>query len=196
MRILNLYSILLLVSTLAATDFLPMTPIGAECIPVSVSVSGEDKALVDDAEAQLIDDIDFSGLLETAQEGYAHVSVSIYSDSRGMLLKASVTCDGEMLLVKEYSGSSIYPLVHALADDLVYQITGEQGIASTRIAYVVRGSGTYHLAVKSLDPRPPFYVLSDDDVITTPSWSPDGDRIAFTSFRSENGPDTLRAGKL
>jgi TolB protein len=179
--------LLVLIPGATATDFLPMTPVGAECIPVSVSVSGRDKALVDDAEAQLIDDIDFSGLLETAEEGYAQVETVVYSDDRGILLRASVTCAGEMLMVKEYSGSSVYPLVHALADDLVYQITGEQGIASTRIAYIVRDSGTYHLAVKNLDPRPPFYILTDDDVITTPAWSPDGDLIAFTAFRSDNG---------
>jgi len=186
---MNLCTVLVMVLALSvtATDFLPMTPIGAECIPVSVSVTGSDDALVADAEAQLVDDIDFSGLLEIADEGYAQVDVSVASSIGGILLKSMVMCDGELLMTKEYSGTSIYPLIHALADDLVFQLTGEQGIASTRIAYVIRTGVTYHLAVKSLDPRPAFFVLTDDEVITTPSWSPDGDRIAFTSFRSDRG---------
>jgi TolB protein len=188
-RVRKLYpaAVLVILSPLAATDFIPMTPIGAECIPVTVTVTGTDPALTEDAEAQLIDDIDFSGLLEVSDEGYADVEVTVASDSRGILVKARVACDGELLMVKEYSGSSVYPLIHALADDLVYQITGEQGIASTRLAFIVRNGEIYHLAVKGMDPRPAFYILTDDEVITTPAWSPGGDIIAFTSYRSGYG---------
>ncbi|MCK7490249.1 MAG: hypothetical protein MZU79_08745 [Anaerotruncus sp.] len=61
--------------------------------------------------------------------------------------------DGEGVLVKEYQGASLYDMVHNLSDDLVFVLTGEQGIASTRIAYIVRNAEEWKLVVKTIDPR-------------------------------------------
>ncbi|NOQ22095.1 MAG: hypothetical protein GQ565_05525 [Candidatus Aegiribacteria sp.] len=186
MKILS--SLLILITSTSFPDnFIPMTPVSAECIPVSVSIEGE-RDLVDIALDQLKEDIDFSGLLITSDEGYAEAYVEVTRSLNGIELRAEVTSGGEPLLARNYSGENIYSLVHAFADDLVYDLTGEEGIASTWIAYVTRTSSGYALAVKSQDPRSTRKVMSDEDVITTPAWSPDGSRIIFTSFRSGN-PD-------
>mgnify|MGYP006280142259 CR=1 FL=1 len=168
-----------------ADSFIPMTPVGAQCIPVSIDVEGE-RGLRDDVRTQLTEDIDFSGLLVTSEEGYAEADVTVTQNAGVYELEASVTAGDEMLMTRSYSGSSLYSLVHAFSDDLVYDLTGEEGIASTWICYVTRAAGSYSLSVKSQDPRPARNVMVDDDVITTPAWSPEGDRIAFTSFRSGN----------
>jgi len=170
---------------LFSDNFIPMTPLGAECIPVSVNVRG-DRDLSEAAMDQLTEDIDFSGLLITADEGYAQVEVEVTRTSDGIEFRAEVTSGGERLLSRNYSGQNIYSLVHAFADDLVYDLTGEEGIASTWISFVTRTSSGYSLFVKSQDPRAARQVMFDEDVITTPAWSPDGDRIVFTSFRSGN----------
>jgi len=175
----------LIAGTSSPDGFIPMTPVSAECIPVSVSVEG-DRDLVDIASGQLKEDIDFSGLLITSDEGYAEADVCVTRSLEGIELRAEVTSGGEPLLARNYSGENIYSLVHAFADDLVYDLTGEEGIASTWIAYVTRTSSGYALGVKSQDPRSLRVVMSDEDVITTPAWSPDGGRIIFTSFRSGN----------
>lgn len=169
-----------------ADDFLPMTPVGAECIPVSISVSG-DRELAGTAVDQLKEDIDFSGLLITSDDGYAEVNVEVMRTINGIELRAEVSSGGEQLMARNYSGNTIYSLVHAFADDLVYDLTGEDGIASTWISYISRTGSDYALAVKPMDPRGARHVMVDDEVITTPAWSPDGDRIAFTSFQSGNG---------
>jgi TolB protein len=170
-----------------ADDFLPMTPIGADRIPVTIRVTG-DRELAVDAADQLGDDIDFSGLLMTAPdgEGYAEADVEVRNTSEGVELRAEVTSGGERLLSRSYTGSSIYTLVHAFADDLVFDLTGENGIASTRIAYVSRTDAGYALVTKYLDPRGAARLMLDEEPITTPSWSPDGGRIAFASFQSGN----------
>ena len=178
---------ILITAASSADSFIPMTPVSAECIPISVSVEG-DRDLVDMASNQLKEDIDFSGLLITSDEGYAEAAVRVTRSQNGIELRAEVTSGGEPLLARNYSGENIYSLVHAFADDLVYDLTGEEGIASTWIAYVTRTSSGYALGVKSQDPRSTRTLMSDEDVITTPAWSPDGDRIVFTSFRSGN-PD-------
>ncbi len=189
MRITGLLTLLLIcmgIGTVLATDFIAMTPVGAECIPVSISVSG-DRELADIAREQLQEDIDFSGLLITKDDGYAEVTVEVRNISDGVELRAEVFSGGEPLLARNYSGSTIYSLVHAFADDLVYDLTGEDGIASTWISFITRTGSGYALAVKSMDPRAERHIMMDDEVITTPAWSPDGNRIVFTSFQSGNG---------
>lgn len=169
-------------------EFMPMTPLGAECIPVSIEVTGCSEA--SEAGEQLVFDIDFSGLLETVDQGdgYAHARCVLSGRSGNYTFAADVDgAEGEMLLKKEYSGSSWEPLVHRFSDELVYLLSGEQGIASTSVAYITRHDGHYYLKVNTIDPRPPRTIISDDEVITTPAWSPDGADIAFTSYRNGLG---------
>jgi len=172
-------------SAFASGDFIPMTPIGDQCIPVSLEVDG-DRDLTATVRQQLEDDIDFSGLLKVSDDGYAEAEVTVRRSSEGYALEAYVSSGGEQLLSRNYSGSSIYSLIHAFSDDLVYDLTGEEGVASTWVAYIIAESGSYSLAAKSLDPRDPRILMSDGEVITTPAWSPLGDGIAFTSYRSGN----------
>lgn len=173
----------------SAGGFIPMTPIGADLIPVEVSVEGE-RSLVRPAEAQLRDDIDFSGLLTCAGDADARIEVEIegLSGSR-VRMTAVISAAGETVLTKEYTAveGELYPMVHAIADDAVYALTGETGIASTLIGFISRSGGRYALATRGFDPRGPTYLLRDTSVITTPAWSPDGSTIAFTAFRSDNG---------
>lgn len=189
-----------LVSAASASDFMQMTPVGAECIPVSFELSGNREAA-----DQLEFDIDFSGILETVSrdEGYAHARLVLSGGRGNYNLAADVDgAEGEMLLKKEYSGSSWETLIHRFADDLVYLLSGEQGIASTRVAYITRSNGVYSLVAATLDDRSPQTVISDDEVITTPAWSPDGTNMAFTSYRNGTGDlylysfDSSSAGRI
>ena len=178
---------LLVAAPCVGESFMPMTPIGAECLPVSVEVTGH-ADLAELVLEQLRFDIDFSGLLVTSEEGVAAVAAEVGRTVDGITISARVSADGEEVLRKSYSSSSgtVYPLVHALADDLVFSLTGERGIASTRIGFISRSGTTYRLMAASLDPREPLLMIEDDEVITTPAWSPDGGSIAFTSFRNDN----------
>jgi len=172
-------------STSSASEFMQMTPIGADCIPVSFELTGNREAA-----EQLEFDIDFSGILETVDrgEGYAHARCVLSGSSGNYTLSVDVEgAEGDMLLKKEYSGSSWEPLVHRFADEFVYLLSGEQGIASTRVAYVTRSNGEYSLVAATIDDRSPQVIISDDEVITTPAWSTDGEDIAFTSYRNGTG---------
>jgi TolB protein len=172
----------------SAGDFLPMTPIGADVLPVTVSVEG-DRDFARPAEEQLRDDIDFSGLLACADDGVASISAEIEESSGRLTMTAEIVAGGDVVLSREYSGddTDLYPMVHALADDAVFALTGERGIASTRIGFVMRSGTNYALAARGFDPRGITSLLRDTVVITTPAWSPDGSRIAFTAFRQDNG---------
>jgi len=171
-------------SAAVAEEFLPMTPMETDRVPVQVTVDGP-RDLAARVADQLEMDISLSGLLRTAEddESYATALVSVSRAAGIMRLEAEVSAGGELLLDRQYAGSSPYPLVHALADDMAYVLTGERGIASTMIGYICRGGGEYAFVVKNLDPRSGQRVLTDGDVITTPAWGPDGHRVALTSYR-------------
>jgi TolB protein len=74
--------------------------------------------------------------------------------------------------------------VHAASDAVVRWATGEPGMAASRIAYVVQGRGSKEIYVVDSDGENATRVTSDGSISLSPSWSPDGSRIAYTSFKS------------
>lgn len=74
--------------------------------------------------------------------------------------------------------------VHAASDAVVRWATGEPGMAASRIAYVVQGRGSKEIYLVDSDGENATRVTSDGTIALSPAWSPDGGRIAYTSFRS------------
>ena len=74
---------------------------------------------------------------------------------------------------------------HAIADDIVQRLTGERGIFSTRLSYVVHNGNRYQLIVSDSDGQNPREALSSSEPIISPSWSPDGKKVAYVSFESK-----------
>lgn len=94
------------------------------------------------------------------------------------------------LLVKEYVGAVAdwRKLVHRFADDIVLQLTGELGVASTRIAFVSRAGRDMELCVMDFDGNGLTQLTSDRSIARSPNWSPDGSLLVFTSYRGGKGP--------
>jgi TolB protein len=71
---------------------------------------------------------------------------------------------------------------HRIADALFERLTGERGIFSTRIAFVTKQSGRYRLNIADWDGENVQSPLVSSEPIISPSWSPDGTRLAYVSF--------------
>jgi TolB protein len=73
-------------------------------------------------------------------------------------------------------------LAHKIADEVVLLVTGEPGIADTKIAYVGSGSGTKELYAMDYDGASPSRLTTNQSINLSPVWSPDTRSLAFTSF--------------
>lgn len=71
---------------------------------------------------------------------------------------------------------------HKIADDIYEKLTGIKGIFSTRIAYVVQQGKQYRLEVADADGENVIPALTSTEPIISPSWSPDGTKVAYVSF--------------
>jgi len=73
---------------------------------------------------------------------------------------------------------------HRISDFVYEKLTGDPGIFSTRIAYVTKSGGRYHLWVADADGEGAQPALTSPEPIISPSWSPDGKQLAYVSFES------------
>ena len=98
---------------------------------------------------------------------------------------------GRSLLSKSYqaSESELRALAHHISDEVYQKLTGERGIFSTRIAYILvkRGLGKtrYSLEVADFDSSNPKSLLVSSEPIMSPSWSADGRKIAYVTFENK-----------
>ncbi|CAB1370584.1 Tol-Pal system beta propeller repeat protein TolB [Denitratisoma oestradiolicum] len=74
---------------------------------------------------------------------------------------------------------------HRIADAIYEKLTGERGVFATRVAYVVKTTGRYALQIADADGANPQAALASREPIISPSWSPDGSKLAYVSFESK-----------
>ncbi len=77
---------------------------------------------------------------------------------------------------------------HEISDLIYEKITGIRGAFNTRIAYISVHGGKhrrYVLQVADTDGFNPQTVLESDQPLMSPSWSPDGQSLAYVSFENK-----------
>lgn len=129
-----------------------------------------------------------------AQKLEAAVSANVQqlSDNQfAVSFKLLDVLNNNILLDRKYtvSGNQLRQLAHHISDLIYQQLTGDRGVFSTKIAYILversalnKQLAKFTLQVADADGFNPRTLLSSDQPLMSPSWSPDGKYIAYVSF--------------
>ncbi len=97
---------------------------------------------------------------------------------------------GDTMLSRYYKQNERYwrTLAHRVSDDILRQLTGKTGIAQTRIALINDRTGAKEIYLMDYDGARTRRVTTNGSINLMPRWTPDGRRLAFTSYKDGN-PD-------
>lgn len=126
----------------------------------------------------LRNDLRLSGSFDVRASGEAEFLAQVTGSDCVLIQPATKTT----LLAQRYSGTG-RQLAHAMADDIVAKVTGQRGIAQTKIAFIYSPKrGVKELAIMDYDGHNVRMLTSDGSISGRPRWSPDSSRIVYTSY--------------
>jgi TolB protein len=90
---------------------------------------------------------------------------------------------GGTVLSKSYSAST-RDSAHQFANDIIETLTGQKGLAGTRISFIATRSGKKEVYLADFDGSNVRQLTHDNTISVHPSLSPNGGRIAYTGYQS------------
>src|SRR4029453_8824428 len=84
---------------------------------------------------------------------------------------------------KNYSGNP-RDNAHQVANDIIETLPGHKGIAGTKITFIATRSGKKEVYAADCDGSNVRQLTHDNSISVHPSFSPNGERIAYTGYQS------------
>lgn len=113
---------------------------------------------------------------------------SINSSPLTMEFQLYEVTSGRLMVKKRYNGEAklLRLMAHKMADEIIYNFTGERGIAQTKIAFVSVEAGSKELYYMDYDGHNPRRLTRNKSITLSPAWSPDGQKLVFTLYKKLN----------
>jgi TolB protein len=147
---------------------LSITPLGG---PSGAAVTGVLQA-----------DLDLAGWFQLVPGSQG--SFVVGGTAGGGSLEGKVTDrNGSVVLSKTYQGDD-RTVAHQFADDIVETLTGNSGIATTKIAFVGTASGAKEIYIADYDGKNARRITSDRSISVAPSLGPGARNLAYTGYQS------------
>jgi TolB protein len=107
-----------------------------------------------------------------------------------MELRLIDTAKETLIVGKRYKGglNDQREIIHRFCADVIFALTGNEGIFNSKIAFVSTGSGHKEIYISDFDGYRPRQFTRHKSITLFPAWSTDGKWIAYTSY-AKRKPD-------
>jgi TolB protein len=187
------------------TLFTSLTSFSLACAPVlSLAQNDQPPTIIIEAPAQRLIPISLSGYsgevlsvlrfdLEVAgfeivapESAQFNVSGNNQSSVEGQVVERATKA--VVLENRRYQGGTARSQAHAFSDEIVLKITGQPGIARTKIAFRGESNGATEIYLADYDGANALAVTRDRALVGAPAWVPGRRTLYYTSYRA-GGPD-------
>jgi len=142
-------------------------------------ISGPDGGLISKV---LAADLAATGYFTISSPGSA--SLVAGGSTTGSDLSGNVTDhSGRSAVSNTYSGDA-RAQAHAFANDIIQTLTGNKGIAGSRIAFSATRTGQKEIYIADFDGSAIQQLTHDNSISVGPSLSPDGHLLAYTGYKA------------
>jgi len=98
------------------------------------------------------------------------------------------TAKGDMILGKKYTGTKEQKqeILFKFCDNIIKELTGEPGIASSQIAFISNSSGAKEAYLTNILGDKTRQITRHRNLVISPRFTPDGQNLSYTSYHKGN----------